>query len=248
MLIDTSIRDWVLFPLLLLVVLVHFIRAFLMKIISSETRVDSTEMQQKNLVARSQRLRGNGGYITPVGFAMRKEYLSEQLRPPAADGPAAAPANPLDAMQGGMKTQVVAMVTQMGMMMWVQNYFQGFLLVKLPFGLTERFRQLTQAGIGAGSALDISYVSSMSFYMICSAGIPRLLMLVQAGGDPAFDESRMLQMQMGMMGGQQGQPWNAKQAYAAEASALSVSLHHSALVAAEDSLISKGRALLQQRS
>jgi hypothetical protein len=47
MLIDTSIRDWVLFPLLLLVVLVHFIRAFLMKIISSETRVDSTEMQQK---------------------------------------------------------------------------------------------------------------------------------------------------------------------------------------------------------
>ena len=184
---------------------------------------------------------------------MRKEYLSEQLRPPSTEGAAAAqPANPMEALQGGMKSQIINMVTQMGMMMWVQSYFQGFLLVKLPFGLTERFRQLTQAGIGAGSALDISYVSSMSWYMICSAGIPRLLMLVQQSGgewlscrrarvcwyalhlqptscsapcrptptahagDPAFDESRMMQMQMGMMGGQpQGQPWNAKQAFAA---------------------------------
>jgi hypothetical protein len=148
---------------------------------------------------------------------MRKEYLAEQFQKTAAqDDAAAAPANPMDAMKGGMTAQIINMATQMGMMMWVQNYFQGFLLVKLPFGLTERFRQLTQAGIGAGSALDISYVSSMSWYMICSAGIPRLLMLAQSGGDAAFEESRMMQMQMGMMGGgMQGQPFNAKQAFAA---------------------------------
>ncbi len=36
------------------------------------------------------------------------------------------------------------MATQIGTMMWVQNFFTGFLLVKLPFSLPERFKQLTQ--------------------------------------------------------------------------------------------------------
>jgi hypothetical protein len=47
MLIDGSIRDWVLFPLILLVILVHFIRIYLLKITSSETTVGITEMRQK---------------------------------------------------------------------------------------------------------------------------------------------------------------------------------------------------------
>lgn len=125
-------------------------------------------------------MRGNGAYITAVGFAMRKEYLEDKLRADSASG--GAQPNPMSAMEGGIKTQMIGMVTQFGTMMWVQAYFLGFLLVRLPFGLTERFRQLTQAGIGV-PALDISYVSSMSFFMIASMGIPRLLALFQSGGE-----------------------------------------------------------------
>lgn len=118
-------------------------------------------------------MRANGGYITASGFAMRKEYLDGKLRADPAGGAAAAggaPPNPLGAMEGGMKTQMIGMVTQFGTMcacwvsrvrgvsggtsstslpsatVWVQTYFMGFLLVRLPFALTERFRQLTQAG------------------------------------------------------------------------------------------------------
>ena len=47
MLIDTAIRDWVLLPLIFLVILVHFTRTFLLKLVTSESAVPITEMQQK---------------------------------------------------------------------------------------------------------------------------------------------------------------------------------------------------------
>jgi hypothetical protein len=47
MLIDASIRDWVLFPLLLLVILVHFVRMYLLKITAAEATVNVVEMEQK---------------------------------------------------------------------------------------------------------------------------------------------------------------------------------------------------------
>ena len=56
----------------------------------------------------------------------------------------------------------------------LQSVLAGFLVVKMPFALTERFKQLTQQGIGV-SALDTSYVSSGSWYMICQQGLTRAL-------------------------------------------------------------------------
>lgn len=50
---------------------------------------------------------------------MRKEYLDGKLRADPAGGAAAAnsaPPNPLGAMEGGMKTQMIGMVTQFGTM------------------------------------------------------------------------------------------------------------------------------------
>lgn len=106
----------------------------------------------------------------------------------------------------------------------------------------------------------------------------RVPLLLPSPGDAALDESRMMQMQMGMMGGgaQPGQPWNAKAAFASvssraslpaarlacsthrpvpgwcpprqEASALSVAQHQSALVTAEEQLIAAGRETLRLRA
>jgi hypothetical protein len=79
-----------------------------------------------------------------------------------------------------MKQQVVMMVTQYGVIMWVQAFFVGFLVVKVPFALTERFKALTQQGIGVAS-LDTAYVSSMSWYVTAMSGLPRVLALFSSG-------------------------------------------------------------------
>jgi len=118
----------------------------------------------------------------------------------------------------------------------------GFLVVKIPFALTERFKQLTQQGIGV-AALDTSYVSSGSWYMIAQTGIMRVLQLVNVGS--AVSEQQMMQMQMmgPMAGGAGGQAFNAKQAFAAEASALGVTQYASALLETERELLAAARAL-----
>lgn len=116
MLIDTAIRDWVMLPLLLVVALVHFIKVYIMRLVSPEPKPDIKEVAQRNLVARGQRLRANGAYISHQGFHMRKQYLVQGTAQDASSSsssssssapvgklkeavPAAA-ANPMDQMSG----------------------------------------------------------------------------------------------------------------------------------------------------
>jgi hypothetical protein len=60
-----------------------------------------------------------------------------------------------------------------------QNALAGFLVVKFPFGLTERFKTMTQQSVGA-PALDTSYVSSGSMYLLAQQGINRVLELTRS--------------------------------------------------------------------
>lgn len=113
----------------------------------------------------------------------------------------------------------------------------------MPFALTERFKQLTQQGIGV-SALDTSYVSSGSWYMICQQGLTRALQLLDSN---VVTEAQMMQMQVaGPMGGG-GQAWNGKAAFAAELGALAVVKYQSALVESERELLTEAAALPRRR-
>ena len=112
MLIDPAIRDWVLLPLLALVVILHFVRLYAMRLATSDPTPDVAELKQKGVVARSQRLRANGGYITGQGFTMRKDHFLKadsgqgQLNDPAiADKPPNLMAQP-----DMMKQQLLGMV------------------------------------------------------------------------------------------------------------------------------------------
>lgn len=272
MLIDPNIRDYVLLPLLVFVAITTFLRMYVFQLLQpGETKVDGNELKQKSLVARSQRLRTNGGYITPQGFAMRKEYLLGgtmrelpkgvekdnqaevakytksvgRLREPI-DPAAQAPPNPMGSMDM-MKMQIVNQFMFMGMFYAIQTALAGFLVVKLPFGLTERFKAITQQGIGV-PALDTSFVSSGSWYMIAQSGMQRLVELVtpRRGASSALDEAKMLQMQAGMgpammMGGGMGGPqgWQPQQAFQAEASALGVAIYSSQLVDTETDMLAR---------
>jgi hypothetical protein len=75
MLIDPSIRDWVMIPILALVILSVFVRMYAMKLLSDAKPVDKDEAVQRATIARSARLRANGGYISHAGFVMRRAFL-----------------------------------------------------------------------------------------------------------------------------------------------------------------------------
>ena len=80
-------------------------------------------------------------------------------------------------MMDNMKGMIVMMATTIPAMAWINSFFAGFVLAKVPFSMTQQFRSLTQSGIDM-SNLDVSYVSSVSFYFLIIFGLNQLQSLL----------------------------------------------------------------------
>jgi hypothetical protein len=77
--LDSAIRDWVLLPIIIFVILVTYARLYGMRLLSPPAEghvpIDTEGVKQRSLIAQSQRLRFYGGYISQRGWAMRKAAL-----------------------------------------------------------------------------------------------------------------------------------------------------------------------------
>ena len=77
--LDSAIRDWVLLPIIIFVILVTYARLYGMRLLSpppeGHVPIDLKGVHQRSLIALSQRLRQYGGYISQRGWAMRKASL-----------------------------------------------------------------------------------------------------------------------------------------------------------------------------
>jgi ER membrane protein complex subunit 3 len=104
--------------------------------------------------------------------------------------------NPM-AMLDMMKGNITFIVPNMAMMAIINQFFQGFVLVKVPFSLTNRFKDMLHRGIDL-STLDVSYVSSLSWYFLLMFGLRGLIKLFLGEDSEALDEGRAYQAQMGM--------------------------------------------------
>jgi hypothetical protein len=93
----------------------------------------------------------------------------------------------MDGMVSGMKTQMVMMVPQMVIMGWINFFFQGFVLIKLPFPLTLGFKSMLQRGIETPD-MDVRWVSSLSWYFLNFFGLNGLYRLL-LGNDNSADSS-----------------------------------------------------------
>lgn len=101
-----------------------------------------------------------------------------------------------------MKQNMMTVLPNMLMMGWVSYFFSGFVLVKLPFGLTDRFKSMLQRGIFLNS-LNVSYVSSLSWFFINLFGLRGVFSLVLGSDNTAVDNPDAMmqaQMQMGTAG------------------------------------------------
>jgi hypothetical protein len=190
-------------------------------------------------------IRGNSKFINPTAFAMRKFYMTssekehgvrgllrEKVTSSAAN-PMANPSGMLDMMKGNMGSSLLTyisnppvafMIPNFLMMGLISYFFAGFVLVKVPFSLTLRFKSMLQRGIELNT-LDASYVSSLSWYFLVMFGMRGFLSLL-LGEQAANDDAK--NMQMGMGAGP-GMGFDASKAFKQERDSLLLHQHEYAL-------------------
>ncbi|TDL29713.1 transmembrane protein [Rickenella mellea] len=206
--LDPQIRDWVLFPITLVMILVGILRHYIVILLQSPPKkMTRAAIREQRALLRSQILRESSGNspVPPAFYQSISQHLSQSFEsgsylkdgPPKSDAPTAPP-NPMsdpaamDGMMAGMKTQAVMMVPQMVLMGWINFFFQGFVLIKLPFPLTLGFKSMLQRGIETPD-MDVRWVSSLSWYFLNFFGLNGLYALI-LGNDNSADSSRDMAM------------------------------------------------------
>ncbi|KAF7727668.1 ER membrane complex subunit 3 [Apophysomyces ossiformis] len=160
-----------------------------MLITGSPKKPQLKAIRESKALLRGMRLRTFGNSIPQHAFVDRKQYLAKAFEdgkylknPDAAKEGAPAP-NPMtdpDMMEGmmeGMKKQLMNMVPQMVIMGWVNFFFQGFVVIKLPFPLTPRFKTMLQSGVDTRD-MDVTWVSSLSWYFLNLFGLGSVFALI----------------------------------------------------------------------
>lgn len=199
--LDPQLKYWVLLPISAVMILTGILRQQVSVLIGSgvkgQPRVKNTEAQY---MMKAQVLLGNGSNISDESFQERKEYLSKALasgkyvaRSKAAKtGETVNPFNDpgtAEAMMSMAKGNMASFIPQTIIMWWVNHFFAGFVLMKLPFPLTLRFKEMLQSGVMTAD-LDVRWVSAISWYFISVLGL-----------DPVFNllTSENTDSQLGMM-------------------------------------------------
>ncbi|PIK54475.1 putative ER membrane protein complex subunit 3 [Apostichopus japonicus] len=159
LLLDTNIRFWVVLPIVFITFFVGIIRHYVSLLLSSQKKVDLQKVSDGQVLMRSKLLRENGKYLPKRSFQMRKHYFNDeetgffktQNREPAMQNPMADPSMLTEMMKGNL-TNILPMIVIGG---WINWTFSGFVITKVPFPLTLRFKPMLQRGVELAS-LDAS--------------------------------------------------------------------------------------------
>jgi len=229
-LIDPQIRNWVLFPIFIITLLVGLSRHYVQQLIKSTNTSKIKKIKPLQILSRSNRFRQNAKFLPPFAFTSRKKYLQtkkvgllcqkqERAENPMMSG------NPSFQMNM-MKGQMTNMLPSILMMTFVSFFFSGYVISKVPFPLTPKFKMMLQQGVQL-STLDSSYVSSLSWYFLVMFGLNGVYTLL-LGANSNFQsmQAAQMQMQMGMMGGQGANPqFDAQKAFDGERDAVRLCKH-----------------------
>ncbi|KAI9205538.1 integral membrane protein DUF106-domain-containing protein [Polychytrium aggregatum] len=246
MYLDPAIRDWVLFPIMIVMIMVGVLRHHATQLLNSPPKTTWKAVRESSALARSRIIRAQSRFIPASGFKARKEYLSSSFEKGAYlknPDPNAAAANPMqdpqgmEAMADMMKKNMAMFIPQTLIMSWITFFFSGFVLTKLPFPLTVRFKAMLQRGIET-SDMDVSWVSSLSWYFLNLFGLKSIYVLILGAGNEA-DGSRDMQ-QMQMMGATQQpmqQPNEVANMFKSEKEFLNLATHEWAYDDVEDRVL-----------
>lgn len=192
--LDADLRYWVLLPITFVMVTSGILRQYVAVLLEAgPKRVAWKKACEQSHLQRARAFCANGNTVlSQLQFAARQAELSTGLSSLRylAETPSDEPANPLsdpnmlDAMLGMLKGQLANFVPQTVLMWWVNMFFAGFVVMRLPFPLTVRFKQMLQAGVMTPD-LDVSWVLLISWYFALMFGLRPVFALVMGDGGAA---------------------------------------------------------------
>lgn len=200
--LDQAVRDWVFIPLTIAIVLMKLLTQYMHQLFNAPptTNKELKEIREMQAVSRSGRLRGFARFIPETSFKMRKEYFAGEKglfsQKAVTRSPQETMATDPSMMVDMMKKNLTGMVPQLAMGMVVNFFFQGFVIGKVPFPLSPRFKPMLQRGIDLAS-LDVSYFTSLSYYILLLFGLRGVFSLVFR--EDVVDETEMMRRQMNPM-------------------------------------------------
>lgn len=239
LLLNRNVRDWVLFPLTATVILMMVGRQYLTKLFASgssaQPELDANVIREKQALARAQVLKAGATNLPESAFNARKAYFAAPetglfCQKAKSPNPREAMASNPDFMMNMMKQSMGGMVPQIAMGTFVNYFFSGFILGKVPFPLTSRFRLMLQRGMDLPS-LDPSYFTSLSYYLLLLFGLRGVFSLFFR--EDTIDDAAMMQRQQQAM--QQSNPMgqDVQKLFESEKQAFDLYDWHDGLVHAE---------------
>ncbi|KAJ3294173.1 ER membrane complex subunit 3 [Borealophlyctis nickersoniae] len=202
--LDPAIRDWVLIPIMVVMVLVGVLRHHATQLLSSVPKGNVKAIRETAALIRARSLRAASLDIPLAAFSTRRSFLASAfekgayLKNPQTSSSTTA-ANPMgdpagmEAMMDMMKKNVAMIVPQTLIMSWITFFFSGFVLIKLPFPLTLRFKAMLQRGIET-SEMDVAWVSSLSWYFLNLFGLKSIYTLILGEDNAAGGMEQMTAM------------------------------------------------------
>lgn len=241
--LDAAVRDWVFIPLTLAIVLMKLLTQYAHMLMynpggaAPAGNKEPKEIREQQAVTRSQRLRGMGRVIPESGFKMRKEYFAAKdtgffFQKPVSRSMQETMASDPTVMVDMMKKNLTGIVPQLAMGMVVNFFFSGFVIGKVPFPLSPRFRLMLQRGIDL-SSLDVTYFTSLSYYIVLLFGLRGVFALVFR--EDTLDETEMMRRQMNPMANNPA--FDADNAFKGERAALAQLDHEWELEGAEEKAV-----------
>ncbi|KAK6201606.1 integral membrane protein DUF106-domain-containing protein [Scheffersomyces amazonensis] len=237
LLLDPQLKYWVLLPISFVMVLVGLLRSNITYLLQPGPKLEEYKaIREKQFLRRAACFRQNNGVLTTEEFENRRQYLIEKLNSTEfyakVEDPNAESTNPLsdpstnDALMNMAKGNMMNYIPQTLIMAWVNYFFAGFVIMKLPFPLTDGFKQMLQTGIETPN-LNVRYVSSISWYFVNLFGLRPIYSLLMGDANAAAELVNQQQQQQPLpnIGGPGGP--KASKLFQAEAENIQILTHKS---------------------
>lgn len=126
------------------------------------------EVREQQAAARSQRARALSGWLPEPAVRMRRRFFADPdcgvfSAKPVSRGMHEAIVTDPSFVSDMMKRNMSGMLPQILMGTMVTFFFSGFVMGKVPFGLSPRFRPMLQRGVDL-AALDVAYFTGESSF------------------------------------------------------------------------------------
>ncbi|CAA9957549.1 DUF106 domain containing protein [Pyrenophora teres f. maculata] len=246
---DPALFWWILLPITVVMVLTGILRHYAMTLLqSTPKKQELAKIRQQRSLIRGVNLRTNAQVLSPNAFATRKAYMVQayqegrflaepELRGKPRPNPMSDPAA-MEGMMGMMKGQMTMMIPQTLIMGWINAFFSGFVIMKLPFPLTPQFKSMLQSGVGTRD-LDVRWVSSLSWYFLTLFGLQPVYNFILGSNNAANQVTQQMAMANPGAGGMMGPEQDPDKLFLSEAENLEVLEHRWILEGIEERLIAK---------